>query len=133
MNSFARTRHVQAALTTLMILQSVMLAALFTQSAPHPPATIPLFAIAPFLATALSAACAAIIIGPLKTATGRILSLLAAVMALMSYGPQKYLDAQISLIWPAVVTGQIAAGIVIALAGAAALGVYGTKKAQKRA
>jgi len=117
----ARTRHAQAGLATLIILQSVMLAALFAQSAPHPPATIPLFAIAPFLATALSAAIAAIITGPLDTATGRILSLLAALMALLSYGPQKYLDAQFSLIWPAVITGQIAAVAIMLLVGSAAL------------
>jgi hypothetical protein len=30
-------------------------------------------------------------------------------MALVSFGPQKYLDAQFGLIWPAVVLGQVAA------------------------
>ena len=43
-------------------------------------------------------------------------------MALLSYGPQKYLDAQFALIWPAVITGQIAAVALIVLAGSAALG-----------
>ncbi len=115
-------RHVQAALATLIILQTVMLGALFAQSPPHPPADIPLFAIAPFLAVALSAALSAIIAGPLETTAGRVLSLLAALMALLSFGPQKYLDAQFSLIWPAVITGQIAAVTILLLAGSAVLG-----------
>lgn len=111
-----RTRHAMAALSTLIVLQVTMLGALFAQSAPHPPATIPLFAIAPFLAAALSAATAAIVLGPLDTIAGRILSVLAALMALLSYGPQKYLDAQFALIWPAVIAGQVAAVAVIGLA-----------------
>lgn len=117
-----RTRHAKAALATLIILQLVMLGALFTQSSPHPPAAIPLFATAPFIAAALSAAFAAIIVGPLDTMTGRTLSLLAALMALLSFGPQKYLDAQFSLIWPAVIAGQIAAVAIMLLVGFAALG-----------
>jgi len=121
MMSPARIRHANAALAALIILQLTMLGALFAQSAPHPPATIPLFGIAPFLATALSAAAAAIIIGPLETAAGRVLSVLAALMALLSYGPQKYLDAQFALIWPAVIAGQIAAVAVIILVVSAAM------------
>jgi len=117
----ARIRHANAALAALIILQLTMLGALFAQSTPHPPATIPLFGIAPFLATALSAAAAAIIIGPLETAAGRVLSVLAALMALLSYGPQKYLDAQFALIWPAVIAGQIAAVAVIILVVSAAM------------
>ena len=117
----ARIRHANAALAALIILQLTMLGALFAQSVPHPPATIPLFGIAPFLAAALSAAAAAITIGPLDTASGRVLSVLAALMALRSYGPQKFLDAQFALIWPAVITGQIAAVAVIVLVGTAAM------------
>ncbi len=117
----AQTRQANAALCALIILQLVMLGALFAQSAPHPPATIPLFAIAPFLAAALSVTAGAIITGPLDTTTGRVLSVMAALMALLSYGPQKYLDAQFALIWPAVITGQIAAVVLIVLAGSAAL------------
>lgn len=121
MTTSPRTRYTNAALGTLIVLQLTMLGALFAQSAPHPPATIPLFAIAPFLAAALSAASAAVIIGPLDTASGRVLSVLAALMALLSYGPQKYLDAQFALIWPAVITGQIAAVAVIALVATTAM------------
>ena len=116
-----RIRQANAALTALIVLQLTMLGALFAQSAPHPPATIALFGIAPFLAAALSAATAAIIIGPLGTASGRALSVLAALMALLSYGPQKYLDAQFALIWPAVIAGQVAAVALIVLVASAAM------------
>lgn len=116
-----QTRQANAALTTLIVLQLTMLAALFAQSAPHPPATIPLFGIAPFLAAAMSAAAAAIIISPLQAASGRVLSVLAALMALLSFGPQKYLDAQFALIWPAVISGQAAAIAVIVLVGSATM------------
>ena len=117
----AHIRQANAALAALIVLQLTMLGALFAQSVPHPPATIPLFGIAPFLAAALSAAFAAIIIGPLDAAPGRVLSVLAALMALLSYGPQKYLDAQFVLIWPAVIAGQIASVTLIVLVASAAI------------
>ena len=104
-----KERPVHAALTTLVILQLVMLSALYAGIPPHPPVSTPLFGIAPFVAAALSAAIAAMIVGPLRGTGGRALCVLAAIMALVSFGPQKYLDAQIDLIWPAVVAGQIAA------------------------
>jgi len=44
-----------------------------------------------------------------------MLHLAAVALALVSFGPQKYLDAQFPLIWPAVVTAQLA--IVIIMAG----------------
>jgi hypothetical protein len=112
----ANTNLAKACLATLIILQLVMLGALFAQSAPHPPATIPLFAIAPFLAVALSAAVAAMMVGPLGTRMGRALCIAAALMALLSYGPQKYFDPQFALIWPAVITGQIASVALIWMA-----------------
>ena len=39
---------------------------------------------------------------------GRVLAGLAALAALVSFGPQKYLDAQFAMIWPAVLSGQAA-------------------------
>lgn len=100
------------ALVTLIILQTVMLGSLYAGVAPHPPATIPMFAIAPFLAASLSAASGAFMAGPTTTKAGRLLSVLAAVCALLSFGPQKYADAQFYLIWPAVIAGQIAAAAI---------------------
>ena len=104
----SESRSISAALSALIILQLVMLGALYAQVPPHPPATIPLFAIAPFLAVALATAAAALIVGPVAGRTGRALSLLAALMALLSFGPQKYLDPQFPLIWPAVLAAQVA-------------------------
>lgn len=69
-----------SALTTLIILQVIMLAALFAAVAPHPPAIIAPFAMAPFLAASLCVAAAAMILGPLNGPYGRGFSLLAAVM-----------------------------------------------------
>ena len=104
----SESRSITAALSVLIILQLVMLGALYAQVPPHPPATIPLFAIAPFLAVALATAAAALIVGPVAGQTGRALSLLAALMAMLSFGPQKYLDPQFPLIWPAVLAAQVA-------------------------
>lgn len=104
----SHSRPIAAALSVLIILQLVMLGALYAQVPPHPPATIPLFAIAPFLAVALATAVAALIVGPVAGRTGRALSLLAALMAMLSFGPQKYLDPQFPLIWPAVLAAQVA-------------------------
>ena len=114
------TRSLSAALVALIILHLVMLGALYAKVPPHPPATIPLFAIAPFLAVAIATASAALIIGPLHGRTGRGLSLLAALMAMLSFGPQKYVDPQFPLIWPAVLAAQAA---VLAVC----LGILGPK------
>ncbi len=104
----SESRSITAALSVLIILQLVMLGALYAQVPPHPPATIPLFAIAPFLAVALATAAAALIVGPVAGRTGRALSLLAALMAMLSFGPQKYVDPQFPMIWPAVLAAQVA-------------------------
>jgi hypothetical protein len=104
-----QNRSAHAALSVLVILQLVMLSSLYAGIPPHPPVATPLFGIAPFIAAALSAAAGAMIIGPLSGKAGRGLGALAALMALVSFGPQKYLDAQFALIWPAVLAGQIAA------------------------
>ena len=99
----------RAALSALIILQLIMLLSLFTLTRPHPPVAIPLFAIAPFLATSLSLAVAALIIGPVENGMGRTLAVMAGLAALLSFGPQKYTDPQFALIWPAVIGGQVAA------------------------
>ncbi len=107
-------RHTYAALVTLILLQVIMLSALYAGIRPHPPVATPLFGIAPFLGASLSIALSALIVQPLTNRTGRALSVLAALMALVSFGPQKYFDAQFGLIWPAVVLGQMAAVVIFA-------------------
>ena len=106
-------RAVVAALSALILLQLVMLSALYAGVAPHPPVATPLFAMAPFLAASFAVAFSAILLGPLSGKAGRSLSGLAVMLALVSFGPQKYFDAQFALIWPAVISGQIAAIVVL--------------------
>ena len=110
--AFETEKPLTAALATLIILQLLMLTALYTQTAPHPPLAVAPFAIAPFLAVSLAACASALILGP-ATRAGSVLSVLAALLALISFGPQKYFDAQFPLIWPAVVTGQFAAAVIM--------------------
>ncbi len=107
-------RNANAGLAALLVLQGIMLGSLYAGITPHPPATTPLFGIGPFLGASLAAAAAALCLGPSTTTAGRILAGAAALMALVSFGPQKYFDAQFTLIWPAVLSGQIAAVSVIA-------------------
>ena len=87
-----------AALSTLVILQLTMLAALFTQTPPHPPLAVAPFALGPFLGAAISIAVAAIVLGATRTRLGTAVSVLAAVLALVSYGPQKWIDPAIGQI-----------------------------------
>jgi len=118
-------RTATAALATLIVLQAVMLSALYAGVEPHPPEATPLFGIAPFIGASASLALAAIIVHPVTTGAGRALSVLAALAALVSFGPQKYLDAQFGLIWPAVILGQIAAAVLV-VQMARAVGGQGT-------
>lgn len=106
-------RYALAALAVLILLQAIMLSALYAGIRPHPPLATPLFGIAPFLGASMSVSLAAIIIQPLASTAGRSVSVLGAFMALVSFGPQKYLDAQFGLIWPAVILGQFAALVVL--------------------
>lgn len=128
-------RHASAALVTLITLQVIMLSALYAGIRPHPPVATPLFGIAPFLGASVSVALSALIVQPLTSATGRTLSVLAGVMALVSFGPQKYFDAQFALIWPAVVLGQIAAVVIFirVLGAARARGEIGLSATQNAA
>ncbi|OWU85659.1 hypothetical protein ATO6_01645 [Oceanicola sp. 22II-s10i] len=106
MTDFHTDRPVSAALAALVLLQLVMLGALYAGVPPHPPQATPVFGIAPFLGAAVAACAASLVLGT-GTRAGRGLAGLAALMALASFGPQKYLDAQFPLIWPAVIAAQI--------------------------
>jgi hypothetical protein len=105
-------RPTAAALAVLIVLQVIMLTALYAAVPPHPPVSTPMFGMAPFIGAGLSAAVSALMMGSVNSGGGRVLSGLAMVLALISFGPQKYLDEQIALIWPAVVAGQLAAGVI---------------------
>ena len=110
------TQYTQAALGTIAALQVVMLASLLAQLPPHPPLTTPLFALGPFLAASISVALAALILGAGNTKASAFISIIAALLALVSFGPQKWADAAILQIWPAVLLGQIAAAVIFVCA-----------------
>lgn len=114
MTSDLQTRAMNAALISLVVLQAIMLGALYAGIAPHPPAATPLFGMAPFIAMAVSVALAAMIIGGARKA-GKALAVLAALAAAISFGPQKYLDPAFPLIWPAVLCGQVAIVAIIVM------------------
>jgi hypothetical protein len=108
---YSQTRT--AALGTLIILQCVMFGALLFKLPPHPPEVIPIGGMAPTLAASLSAAFAALVMRGSGTA-GKLLIIVACLLAAISYGPQKYFDTAFPLVWPAVVTAQIAIVALIA-------------------
>ena len=97
-----------AAILVLLTLTGVMLLALFSRSAPHPPLEVPPFALAPFLGASLAIGAAAFHLLRQGARYGGTLAVFFALTALVSFGPQKYLDPEFSRIWPAVITAQIA-------------------------
>ena len=95
-----------AALAVLAILQTAMLLAMFAGVQPHPPVDVGIFAMGPFLAVAIAVASVAVW---LRTrGRGQMLAALTILLALLSFGPQKYADPAFPLIWPAVLTAQAA-------------------------
>lgn len=102
------TEAVAAALSALAIVQVVMLAALMSGTMPHPPRAIPLFAMGPFLGASLAIVVAAWHFREAAGVTGRVFLAAASVTALLSYGPQKWMDPAIAEIWPSVLVAEVA-------------------------
>ena len=109
----AQTRT-RSALCVLLTLTAVMLAALFSQTAPHPPLEVTPFALGPFLGASMAIGFGALMTLRDEPTWGAVLAALFAVTALVSFGPQKYFDPAFSRIWPAVITAQIAAIVIFA-------------------
>jgi len=105
---------VSAAIIALLVLTSVMLLALFSRTAPHPPLEVPPFALGPFLGASLAIGAAAFHLVRQSARYGSTLALLFALTALVSFGPQKYFDPAFSRIWPTVITAQIAVIVIVA-------------------
>ncbi len=110
-SSDTRPDLIGAACLMLATVQAVMLASLYFGVEPHPPRTIPLFAMPPFLAVSIGTALCAYSLSGQRP--GRILAGVAAVAALLSFGPQKYVDPAIGDIWIAVVASQIAMLVIV--------------------
>ncbi len=98
-------RPLRAAVATLAILQVIMLSTLLAGVPPHPPASTPIAAMGPMLAAAIAVCIAAWNMAE-SALPARALAGLAAVFALISFGPQKYVDPAFPAIWPAVLTAQ---------------------------
>ena len=103
---------VHAAVLVLLVLTAVMLLALFTRTAPHPPLEVAPFALAPFLGASLAIGSVAFL-GRDDSRVGSAFALLFALTALVSFGPQKYVDPAFSRIWPAVITAQGAIVVIV--------------------
>jgi len=82
-----------------------MLFSLFTKTSPHPPLTVPPFALAPFLGMAISLGVLAATLIHHCLKPGYVAAILFAAASLVSFGPQKLLADELALIWPAVVFG----------------------------
>lgn len=104
---------VQGAVVALVVLTGVMLLSLFSRTVPHPPLEVAPFALAPFLGASLAIGMAALFVGCRNARSGQALAIAFALTAVVSFGPQKYIDPTFSRIWPAVVTAQVAIVIVL--------------------
>jgi len=102
------------AIVVLLTLTGVMLAVLFSRTAPYPPLEVPPFALGPFLGASLAIGAAAFHLLRQGVRFGGTLAVLFALTALVSFGPQKYFDPEFSRIWPAVITAQIAVVAIFA-------------------
>jgi len=107
-------KYVKPSLTMLIALQLTMIFSLFFKVPPHPPIAIPISGIGPLIGVSVGVALMAILIDPAKDRVARILSVVAVALALISYGPQKYIDPQFPLIWPAVIAAQMASLAILA-------------------
>lgn len=102
-----------AALSALIIIHLAMLFGLFSGVEPHPPVKLKLFAMSPFLSVVIAAAVSAMIMGPVSSRSGKVLAILASLLALVSFGPHKFFDPALPLIWPALVTVWVAIAALI--------------------
>lgn len=102
-----------ASVIALLIITAVMLSALFTRTSSHPPIEVPPFALGPFLGASLSIGGAVVYLVLKRAPYCRVISLLFALSALVSFGPQKFFDPWFSRVWPAVITAQLAVLVIL--------------------
>ncbi len=101
-----------AAIIALLVLTGVMLLAMYSRTMPHPPLEVPPFALGPYLGASLAVGAAALHLVRQGARYGGLLALLFALLALVSFGPQKYFDPAFSRIWPAVLVAQVAVTVI---------------------
>ncbi len=105
--------YTAAAVATLLVLTGAMLLAMFTRTEPHPPLEVEPFALGPFLAASLALGAAAYGLAVRGMRFAMAVALLFALTALVSYGPQKYVDPAFPKIWPAVIVAQAAIAVIL--------------------
>ena len=110
--SQAGNGYTAAAIAALLVLTGAMLLAMFTRAEPHPPLEVEPFALGPFLAASLATGAAAYGLVVRGTRFAMAVALLFVLTALVSYGPQKYVDPAFPRIWPAVVVAQLAIAVI---------------------
>ena len=98
--------YTAAAIVALLMLTGTMLLAMFTRTEPHPPLVVDPFALGPFLAASLAIGAAAYCLVVRGMRFAMATALVFALTALVSYGPQKYVDPALPQIWPAVIVAQ---------------------------
>ncbi len=105
--------YTAAAVAALLVLTGAMLLAMFTRTEPHPPLEVEPFALGPFLAASLALGAAAYGLAVRGMRFAMAVALLFALTALVSYGPQKYVDPAFPKIWPAVIVAQAAIAVIL--------------------
>lgn len=103
-----------AAVIALLCITATMLLFLVTQTDPHPPNRIALFALGPFFSASLAIRFVAWQLSNTGHPAGKVCALLFALTGLLSFGPHKYFDPSFPLIWPAVVAAQISIVVIAA-------------------
>ena len=103
-----------AAILVLLTITTVMLVAMFSRTAPHPPLDVPPFALGPFLGASLAIGAAAFHLVRQGARYGSTLALLFALMALVPFGPHTYFEPVFSRVWPAAITAQFAVIVIVA-------------------
>lgn len=100
------------ALMVILGIHAMMTASFLFQIPPHPPLETPAFGMGPFLGAAI-----VVILLAMTTPAGtraRGLDILVVLLTAVSFGPQKWLDPALPLIWPSLVTVQAAALFLLA-------------------
>ena len=111
--SRAGDSYTAAAVAALLVLTGIMLLAMFTRTEPHPPLEVAPFALGPFLAASLAIGAAAYGLAVRGVRFAVATAVLFALTALVSYGPQKYVDPAFPKIWPAVIVAQFCIAVIL--------------------
>ncbi|MFC1968847.1 hypothetical protein ACFLVX_05655 [Chloroflexota bacterium] len=93
-----------SALAGLIILEGVLLGALWAQVQPHPEARL-----GPFIATSLSLAIVSIPLVWWRNKIGYTISIIVGLFGLLAFGPQKFFteSATANQIFPAIIVGTV--------------------------